>query len=71
MRFLGHHLRVRPRPTDRRTVAHLLIPKERSQRLRRSITTIFGRPTLSDSLDKRLRLLKPLLRGWGSFYRHA
>jgi len=71
MRFLGHHLRVRSHPSDRHTVAHLLIPKDRSQRLRGSISAIFDRTTVVETLDNRLRLLNPLLRGWGNFYRHA
>jgi group II intron reverse transcriptase/maturase len=71
MRFLGHHLRVRPHPTDRRPVAHLVIPKDRSQRLRRSISALFDRSTVLETLNNRLRLLNPILRGWGSFYRHA
>ena len=71
MRFLGHHLRVRRRPTTRRLVPRLVIPKDRSVRLRRTITGIFDRKTLCESLESRLRLLNPVLRGWGNFYRHA
>jgi RNA-directed DNA polymerase len=71
MRFLGHHLRVRRRPTTRRLVPRLVIPKDRSVRLRQTITGIFDRKTLCESLESRLRLLNPVLRGWGNFYRHA
>lgn len=71
MRFLGHHLRVRPRPSTRRLVPRLVIPKDRTARLRDTISGIFGRSTLNESLESRLRLLNPVLRGWGNFYRHA
>ncbi len=71
MRFLGHHLRVRPHPTDGRLVAHVVIPKERSKRLRRTIALIFDRSTITETLEERLQRLNPVLRGWGNFYRHA
>jgi hypothetical protein len=71
MRFLGHHLRVRRRPTTRRLVPRLVIPKDRSVRLRRTIHGIFDRKSVCESLESRLRLLNPVLRGWGNFYRHA
>ncbi len=48
-----------------------VIPKQRSQRLRGRIKAIFRRSSLGSSLKERLRLLNPLLRGWGNFYRHA
>lgn len=71
LRFLGHHLRVRPRPSTGRMVPRLVIPKERSQRLRRSITTLFARSAVNETLQNRLQRLNPILRGWGNFYRHA
>jgi len=71
MRFLGHHLRVRHHPSRGRLVSMAVIPKERSQRLRERIKALFRRSSLQSSLEERLRLLNPLLRGWGSFYRHA
>ncbi len=71
MRFLGHHLRVRRHPRHRRLVPRLVIPKDRSQRLRRSIGLIFDRSTVTETLENRLKCLNPLLRGWGNFYRHA
>jgi RNA-directed DNA polymerase len=71
MRFLGHHLRVRPRPSTRLLAPRLVIPKDRSVRLRRNIADIFDRCTLSETLESRLRILNPVLRGWGNFYRHA
>jgi group II intron reverse transcriptase/maturase len=71
MRFLGHHLRVRPQPSTGRLVPRLVIPKERSTRLRRTITGIFDRSLLNETLESRLRLLNPVLNGWGHFYRHA
>lgn len=71
MRFLGHHLRVRPHPTSGRLVPQVLIPKERSQRLRRTIKGIFRRWCTGEALENRLRLLNPVLRGWANFYKHA
>ena len=71
MRFLGHRLRVHPHPTDGRLVAHVVIPKERSKRLRRTIALIFDRSTITETLEERLQRLNPVLHGWGNFYRHA
>ena len=71
MRFLGHHLRVRRHPTSGRLLPRLVIPKERSQRLRRKIKDLFAMSTKNERLADRLRLLNPLLLGWASFYRHA
>jgi RNA-directed DNA polymerase len=71
MRFLGHHLRVRRHPRHRGLVPRLVIPKDRTQRLRRTIELTFDRSTLTETLESRLKRLNPLLRGWGNFYRHA
>jgi hypothetical protein len=71
MRFLGHHLRVRPHPVKGTLLPRLVIPKDRSQRLRRKITLLFNVSTTNDRLADRLRLLNTLLLGWASFYRHA
>ena len=71
MRFLGHHLRVRRHPAKGTLLPRLVIPKDRSQRLRRKITTLFNVSTKNERLADRLRLLNPLLLGWASFYRHA
>ena len=71
MRFLGHYLRVRAHPTYRRLVPRLVIPMDRSNRLRRRIALIFDRSTITETLENRLQLLNPVLRGWGNFYRHA
>jgi RNA-directed DNA polymerase len=71
MRFLGHHLRVRPRPSTRRLVPRLVIPKDRTTRLRQTISGIFDRAMLNETLESRLKLVNPVLRGWGNFYRHA
>ena len=71
LRFLGHHLRVRQHPRHRGLVPRLVIPKDRSQRLRRTIELIFDRSTLTETLESRLKRLNPILRGWGNFYRHA
>lgn len=71
MRFLGHHLVVRPHPRDGRMVAANLVPKECSHRFREAIKQLFQRNTLHQSLADRLRRLNPMLRGWGNYYRHA
>ncbi len=71
MRFLGHHLRVREHPVSGRLVPQAVIPKERSKRLRIAIKGIFRRTTCSMTLESRLRLMNPVLRGWANFYRHA
>jgi RNA-directed DNA polymerase len=71
LRFLGHHLRVRRHPQKRTLVPRLVIPKDRSQRLRRNIALIFDRSTITETLESRLKQLNLILRGWGNFYRHA
>jgi len=71
MRFLGHHLRVRPHPGSGTMVSHAVVPKDRSKELRRKIKGIFSRKTLGQTLESRLELLNPVLRGWGNFYKHA
>lgn len=71
MRFLGHHLRVRLHPRKRTLVPRLVILKDRSQRLRRTIKQIFNHRTTSQRLGQQLKRLNPVLRGWGNFYRHA
>jgi group II intron reverse transcriptase/maturase len=71
LRFLGHHLRVRRHPFRRTLIPRLVIPKDRSQRLRRSIELIFDRSTITETLESRLKRVNPILRGWGNFYRHA
>jgi RNA-directed DNA polymerase len=71
MRFLGHHLRVRRHPTTGRLVPRLVIPKDRSQHLRRRIKSLFVASTTNDRLKDRLQRLNPVLLGWGNFYRHA
>ncbi len=71
LRFLGHHLRVRQHPSRRTLRPRLVIPKDRSQRLRRRIELIFDRSTTTETLESQLKQVNPLLRGWGNFYRHA
>lgn len=71
LRFLGHHVCVRPHPTNGRLVSTSVIPKDRSHRLREKVKTLFGRNTKNRSLADRLRKLNPVLRGWCYFYRHA
>lgn len=71
MRFLGHHLRVRERPQRGGLAPLAAIPKERTQRLRRKIKSIFRRSTCGSTLADRLRLLNLVVRGWANFYKHA
>ncbi len=71
MRFLGHHICVRELPDNGGFVPRAVIPKERSKQLRRKIKNLFRRSTCSESLESRLRLANPILRGWANFYRHA
>ena len=71
MRFLGHHVRVRPHPVSGRMVSTTVIPRDRSQRLREEVKDLFGKGTTAQALEVRLHHLNRLLRGWGNFYRHA
>ncbi len=71
LRFLGHHVQVRNHPTHGRMVAHVVIPRERTQHLRERIKGVFCRSTVGTTLASRLRILNPMLRGWCYFYRHA
>jgi RNA-directed DNA polymerase len=71
LRFLGHHVRVRPHPSHRRMVSTTLIPKDRSQRLRERIKRQFGPKGRSRGLGEHLHKLNPVLRGFCSFYCHA
>jgi group II intron reverse transcriptase/maturase len=71
VRFLGHHLRVRQHPVHGRLVSHAVIPKERSKRLRRVVKEVLSRKHQGRSLEDLLKVLNPVLRGWGNFYRHA
>jgi RNA-directed DNA polymerase len=71
MRFLGHHIRVRELPNDGGFVPRAVIPKERSKQLRQKIKNLFRRSTCGQTLESRLRLANPILRGWANFYRHA
>lgn len=71
MRFLGHHVRVRPHPRDGTMVSTAVIPKERSQRLREAIKRHFRPDTVGNSLKNRLEWVNAVLRGWGYFYCHA
>ncbi len=70
MRFLGHHVRVQRHPVYG-WVSKCVIPKDRSARLRYMIKQHFARGTHAASLESRLDLLNPLLRGWSAYYRHA
>jgi RNA-directed DNA polymerase len=71
LRFLGHHVRVRPHPAHGRMVSTTVIPKERTQRLRERIKREFGPMGRSFPLGVLLRRLNPSLRGFCNFYRHA
>ncbi|MDC3956899.1 group II intron reverse transcriptase/maturase [Polyangium jinanense] len=69
--FLGHRLGVRRYRRHGRAHCALVIPKSRTRRLRERVKDLFRRNTIGSSLDERLRLLNPMLRGWANFYRHA
>ena len=71
LRFLGHHIRVRPHPTHGRLVVANVIPRDKSKAFRERIKAVFKGKTTYQSLENRLHLLNPMLRGWCSFYRHA
>jgi hypothetical protein len=71
LRFLGHHIRVRRHPTHGRLVVANLIPRDKSKAFRQRIKAVFKRETIYQTLENRLHLLNPMLRGWCSFYRHA
>jgi RNA-directed DNA polymerase len=70
IRFLGYHFRVQRHPVWG-WVSKITIPKERSCRLRESIKIVFKRPTCNQQLERRIKKLNPIIRGWGNFYRHA
>jgi group II intron reverse transcriptase/maturase len=71
LRFLGHHVLVRHHRSKGWPVCLAVIPKDRSQQLRKLIKNHFGRDTTHRGLDDRLKQLNPKLRGWSYFYRHA
>jgi group II intron reverse transcriptase/maturase len=71
LRFLGHHVRVRVHPGNGKLVSTAVVPKDRGHRLRERIKVLFKCSTTWDTLESRLRLLNPILRGWCNFYRHA
>ncbi len=70
IRFLGYHFRVQRHPVWG-WVSKITIPKDRSRRLRERIKIIFKRNTCNQPLERRLRKLNPVIRGWGYFYCHA
>ena len=71
MPFLGHIIKARLHHGKRWVMSTVLVPKARTQRLRRTIKELFDRRTLGRSLKDRLAKLNLILRGWGYFYRHA
>ena len=71
IKFLGHILKVRLIPHQRRWVAAIVIPGEKTQRLREEIKRRLKRNTTHHTLANRLHELNMLIRGWGSYYRHA
>jgi RNA-directed DNA polymerase len=71
LRFLGHHVRVRVHPGNGKLVSTVVVPRDRGHQLRERIKDMFRRSTIGDSLEARLKLLNPILRGWSCFYRHA
>jgi len=71
LRFLGHHVRVRVHPSRGTLVSTAVIPRDRGHMLRERIKNLFRRSTVGASLEARLKVLNPILRGWCNFYRHA
>jgi group II intron reverse transcriptase/maturase len=69
--FLGHQIRVRYTPEKGRITYSATIPREKSHRLREGIKRHFARSTIGATLENRLQLINPVLRGWSNFYRHA
>jgi RNA-directed DNA polymerase len=70
LRFLGHHVRVQ-RHRYYGWISNTVIPKDRSQLLRETIKSCFDKHTTHRSLESRLKIINPVLRGWANFYRHA
>jgi group II intron reverse transcriptase/maturase len=70
LRFLGHHVRVQ-RHRYYGWINNATIPKDRSQILRETIKKGFDIKTTNRSLESRLKIINPVLRGWANFYRHA
>ena len=71
LKFLGHHVRVRPVPGYGYLTSSSIVPRDRSAELRWRIKNILSRKTTYSTLAARLEMLNPLLRGWANFYRHA
>ena len=59
------YIRVRELPDNGGFVPRAVIPKERSKQLRRRIKNLFRRSTCGQTLESRLRLANPILRGCG------
>jgi group II intron reverse transcriptase/maturase len=70
IQFLGFHFRVQRHPVYGWT-SKIVIPKDRSRKLRRSIKVVFNRRLNNRSLENRLKELNPIIRGWAYFYRYA
>jgi group II intron reverse transcriptase/maturase len=70
IRFLGYHFKVQRHPVWG-WVTKIVIPKTSSKRLREQIKIVFRRPICNQSLERRLKELNPIIRGWGYFYRYA
>jgi group II intron reverse transcriptase/maturase len=71
LRFLGHHVRVRHHPVHRRLVSTTVVPRDCSHRLRERIKDLFRAKSSGRTLEERLQLINPMIRGWAYFYRHA
>jgi len=66
--FLGHRIRIKW--DDRYGYSpRLEIPKQKVADLRRRIKNLTTRSALAWSLEKLLRQINPILRGWGHYYR--
>jgi group II intron reverse transcriptase/maturase len=69
--FLGHRVGIRPHQRTGLPACSIVIPKERTQRLREQIKDLFRSSSTKRTLAARLETLNPMLRGWANFYRHA
>jgi len=71
MRFLGHKVGVKVHRRRKEQVSTTRIPKDKGQKLRENIKNLFKRTRTGWSLEKLIKQLNPIVRGWGYFYRHA
>ena len=68
--FLGHRVRLKWNPHKGYYTA-LEIPKAKAKDFRYRVKRLTGRSTTRWSLERLLRKLNPMLRGWGYAHRHC